>query len=125
MFYLQQSITLTAYLQRSYLLHNLDAFVSSDYVWGELEKILAKRYPSLKGKLDIIKAVDFKKAPKFDGDFLDLKKKDIPIVRAAQYFSCDYLVTGDVRDFKPLMNPTFGVLTKVVTPKKFSQLFSL
>ena len=88
--------------------------MTSSYVMSELSKIISKRYPSLKLELTKLCRITFLDAPDFSDDDLDLKSKDIPVLRAAQYFSCDYLVTGDLRDFKRFMSPNRSVLTRVV-----------
>jgi len=99
--------------------------ISSKYAYRELSRLLQKRpIPnSLPSKIELEQRVEFFETPDFEPDHLNIRKKDLPILRGAQYLDSDFLVTGDVKDFYPYMHPSFALLTKIVTPTQLCRHF--
>ena len=91
--------------------------VSSSYVHAELMRLIKKRYPSLEKRIADLKTISFWELPDFYERDAPIKPKDLPVLRGAQYMSCDYLVTGDMRDFHSLIRPSFSVLTRIISVK--------
>ena len=98
--------------------------ISSTYVKRELDKLLNRQYPSLENDVHLLSQVNFIELPEFKEDNSPIRDKDLPVLRAAQYLSCDYLVTGDLKDFSHLMRPSFSVTTKIVTVSTLLKILS-
>ena len=91
--------------------------ISSDYAWGEVERNLRKKAGVYFQRLEILKqAIKLVPNPEDFSSDIPLKAKDIPIYRAALYYDCEYLVTGDHRDFLQLMSQNFRSLTRILSP---------
>ncbi|MCS5692887.1 PIN domain-containing protein [Cyanobium sp. FGCU-6] len=92
-------------------------FITSDYALEEARRNLSRKAPdalhSLDAMVDAFRVVpDYPALPCPDA----LPEKDRPIFRAARA-SADVLLTGDLRDFGPLMNApdrTDGLLIQTV-----------
>lgn len=98
--------------------------LSSSYVLSELERLIEKRYPLLGCDLGLLSHVNFIKLPDFHDETPPIKAKDLPVLRGAQYLACDYLVTGDLRDFSPLMKPSFSVTTRIICVARILKILS-
>ena len=91
---------------------------TSAYAKEEAQRNLARKFPGclkqLEGILGCISIV----SDRFDGQYPEnLPDKDWPIYRAAHACRADVLLTGDLRDFGPLMNQpelTSGLLIQTV-----------
>lgn len=92
--------------------------VTSSYAREEARRNLALKFPRLLGDYDALLAgihiVDHPPDLPFP---VALPPKDRPIFRAALASGASHLLTGDLRDFGPLMNrpdETFGVVIQTV-----------
>lgn len=98
-----------------------DAVITSDYAREEaIRNIRAKRpdwehgFSGLMEGIQVIESVD-QRLP------IKLVAKDRPILATAIAHRCDYLLTGDKRDFNHLFGSTEGGV-KIVTPLSMAEI---
>ena len=97
--------------------------ITSVYAWHEVESNLKKKAPLYLERMASIKPqIKVLKGPDSWSSDIPLKMKDVPIYRAALFHRCEYLITGDNRDFSPLIGQNYKLLTRILSPKQMMQL---
>ena len=91
---------------------------TSEYAWAETYKNLSNKAPSKLENLENLKShIRIEEFSPMLSDPIELKEKDIPIFRAALFYSCSVLVTGDICDFGELRGSSRRLI-KIMTPKQ-------
>ncbi|SMF68515.1 PIN domain-containing protein [Pseudobacteriovorax antillogorgiicola] len=93
--------------------------ITSDYAWAEAERnILRKARKKAIHLDDLHRLIHIWSDVDDMNEDIELKAKDIPIFRAALYHRCSLLITGDLKDFSPLMADSYRRLIQVLTPRQ-------
>lgn len=95
--------------------------VTNEYAVEEAARNLNVKAPDrlaeltkLQKNLEIGRSIDIRSLAE-----LKIAEKDTPIVGGAIASKCDYLLTGDVRDFGPYIGKDIGQVN-VITPRKLA-----
>ena len=94
------------------LLHQEHELITNEYAFDEAERNIAIKFPhwktgfdTLMNRIQVVPTVN-----RLDSR-IQLRNKDRPILSSAIEYQCDYLMTGDKRDFGHLFGETFGNTT--------------
>lgn len=92
---------------------------SSDYVWREVTRNLVVKSPKICHNLSQVRP-KFKivTTPNLHNDPLPVHPKDLPVYRAAQFADCDFLTTGNLKDFKDVTPWRLHHKIKVLSPRQ-------
>lgn len=106
----------------NFLLKHKFSLVTNEYAIEEAARNLSIKNPSslkdlqsLQKKLIVSRVMDFDSLAS-----LKIAEKDIPIAAGANGANCEFLLTGDLRDFGKFMGKRIGS-TKVLTPKMLAE----
>ncbi len=95
--------------------------VTNEYAFEEAKRNITVKFPHWKSGFDFL-INEYEILPTINrlDPSITLRDKDRPILSSAVEYECDYLVTGDKRDFGHLFGQVIGK-TKVVTPAQLAE----
>ena len=105
------------------LLFERGTAVTSDYAWEEARRNVHLKRPDWSGALDLLRpSIELAASVQFPLP-VELSDKDLPILCTAIRFDCQFLVTGDKRDFGHLYDQAVHGVT-IISLRRLAELLT-